>query len=141
MDRKPGNDFVSDQYRDIMMKVEKNQQLTENDRRLFTHDYIQRYSKRILNDLEYSQYQNNKTLGQVSGIGFAFCIPMNLIFMRQASISGSLPPIGRQVHLFTLVVAGAWFFSKKSQEDHMDKLSTKYFGQMSDSELVTYDHT
>ena len=71
-------------YGDLILKVQNKEKLSEEERLMFCHDYIQRYGNRILTEEEYDVYKKNKFMGQVAGIGLSVCIPMSTALYFQS---------------------------------------------------------
>ena len=53
------------------------------ERLLYCHEYLQRYSNRVLNQSEYAEYDWNKFLGGTAGMALAVMVPFNVVSMMQ----------------------------------------------------------
>ena len=56
--------------------------MTPEERLEFANEFVQRYSKRLLNEKEESEYKMNKLVGTVSGLGAAGMIPMTVMLYK-----------------------------------------------------------
>ena len=74
-------DFVSNSYSDLLAKINSGETFTEQERMLLSHDHLQRYSNRILNDEEFKVYSDNKFLGHITGLAVSFATPFTVASM------------------------------------------------------------
>ena len=114
--------------------------MTHSERLQFAHEYVQRYADRLLSDQEKSEYVGNKTLGSSTGMALSILVPFNVVSMIQMRYDQAYyAPRCKRITMWTAIVSCIWVYGIKKQNELLDRLSAKYFGEMPDNQLVTYD--
>ena len=126
-------------YADLQQKLAQKQNLTDEERLLLSHDYVQRYSNRLLNDVEREEYERIKLLASTTGGALAIMVPFNVAFMllMQRDPTAYMKRC-KTVTMWTALVSMIWVYGSKRQHENLDNLSQKYFKGMTDYELVHY---
>ena len=131
--------FVSQAYQDIYDKVKNGEMLSEKERLMYGHEYIQRYHHRILTNEEKNEFISNKALSETVGVGFAISVPVNVALLFLTKYNPAFARPAKFWSLLTIAQSTCFSYTLQAQRAQLDKLSIKYFDDYSDDELVTYD--
>ena len=109
--------------------------LSPQERVWMCEDYLQRYSRHILNDQEYQQYEWEKTKVQGLGGAFAVSIPFTMIYVFSTKYDmAHYPRLMRNLGILG-GVAGGWYYVRQQQKRLHQQWIEKYFSQYSDSDI------
>ena len=124
----PKNRYTMNAYGDLLEKVDNNEKLSKSERYLFCHDYLQRYSTRIMNEQEMSKFDQMAFIGSAAGMALAVCVPMTVGLYFQNRLNPAVyGPRLRSLFPISAATAGGWYINNNNQKTYLNGLSDKYF--------------
>ena len=137
-DNAPNSDMFSG-YQDLLSKVKNGQNLLPEERKQFYHDYLQRYSSRLMNDEEIHSYKNRKLMISGLGLSFAVMVPASVTFLMLTKHNIThYAPQARNACWFTSGLGCVYYWFVNEQNKHLDAISSKHFAHLSDQQLIDY---
>ena len=131
------NNSVSQKFAKILKSPGR---LTNEERLLFCHEYFNRYNQRLMSPAEFQQFSFNRRLEKGTDSIVSILMPFTLFLMLLTHYDFHRFILRcNQATGCTVVATFFWLCSVKKQNDFLNQLSHKYFGEMSDEMLVRFD--